>query len=418
MKITQVITIERETVTVGIERQPLLRVVTVGPALAGGGGGVGPAGPTGPTGPAGEPGPAGPQGPAGSQGPTGPAGSTGPQGEAGPAGPAGVDGADGATGPTGPQGIQGEAGPAGPAGPTGATGSAGPAGDPGPTGPAGPQGDPGPAGADGSPGPTGPTGATGATGDVGPAGATGATGPTGPQGEPGDVATIPGYQLTPGRALFGTDVDDGENKVQVTDGFSADRISESGQPLVVRYSAGLRHFALPVQPGDWIDQSITGASATVAATSSGRLRACPFIPDETVVIDQLGVAVSASAGGAKLVCGIYASGAGGEPTSLLVQSAELPADAVAGVASSVSLTLQAGVLYWLALIANTNVSLRAVLAGECRAVGRLGSLTITIQGTMLEQVTAYSATLPASWGAYSPSQRIAGNVPSIRMRVA
>ena len=87
-------------------------------------------------------------------------------------GPAGGTGG-GATGATGPTGATGSAGPAGGTGPTGATG---------PTGPTGTNG------TNGATGGTGPTGPTGTNGTNGTNGATGGTGPTGPTG-PGYTAT-------------------------------------------------------------------------------------------------------------------------------------------------------------------------------------------------------------------------------------
>lgn len=400
MKITQVITIERETVTVGIERQPLLRVVTVGPALAGGGGGVGPAGPTGPTGPAGDPGPTGPAGP---QGETGPQGPAGPQGETGPAGPQGIQGEPGPVGATGPKGETGDVGPAGPqgdpgpqgpmgsTGPQGATGPAGSTGETGQSayeaavalgfvgtledwlnsliGPQGPQGEVGPAGATGPQGEAGPQGETGPAGPQGDPGPAGATGATGPQGEPGD---------------------------------------------------SFKHFVLAPVAGDYIDNSIYGGALTTMPMTPNQLRAVPFRPDRTITIDQLGCVVSTAVASGKVVCGIYSSKASdSSPDALLLQTAELPTDTATGVYSTVSMTLVEGQLYWLSYITSASgISLRGVQPGNCLSTGRLGNGTITTQGTQLNQNYTYTGELPAAWGEYSPSQRMTSVPASIRMRIA
>lgn len=164
-------------------------------------------GETGPQGPKGETGEQGPQGIQGETGLKGDKGDTGATGAQGLKGEKGDTGDTGATGPQGPKGDTGETGATGPQGPQGIQGETGPQGA---TGPSGADGTPcthswngtvlsvtsasgtssadlvGPQGPTGATGPTGPQGETGATGPQGPQGETGATGATGPQGPAGN----------------------------------------------------------------------------------------------------------------------------------------------------------------------------------------------------------------------------------------
>lgn len=434
---------------------------------------AGPQGPTGATGPQGEAGPTGPQGEQGIQGPTGatgstgpqgevgPAGATGPQGEAGPQGPtgaAGANGADGATGPTGP------AGATGPQGPAGATGAQGIQGEIGPTGPTGPQGEPGVGSEQNSFKNIAVFGTTLSTGATIPedtltffgSGITIAAATIGsdkliqftndrPNYAAGDgIALESGYvwkvnntvvrtdttnsimaQTTICGVVFKTDwhfepvvnnyVNVGSSSYQF-DNLYSKTIHENLEPLHEKYSDGLRHFVLPPASGDYMDQAVTGTSHTTATQSGGRLRACPFIPDRDYEIDRLGCTISTAVSGTSIIVGIYDSNADNTPKDRLL-NVQLGAGGVGGQEGTVSLTLEAGKVYWLAWLPEGNVGLRACTAGSCRSVGRLGGLTLTTYGTMLEQNIGYSPTLPSSWGTYSASQRIVGHVPSIKMRI-
>lgn len=229
---------------------------------------------------------------------------------------------------------------------------------------------------------------------------------------------VSGFEDNAGNALFGTTTDTGE-KLQAVGGFRADSIKEGSDLLVEKYADGLRHFVLPPVAGDYIDQSVDAVTLTTATQTVNRLRMVPFIPSRTITVDQLGVVVSTAVAGGFVVVGIYSSKANNTPNALLAQTAELPTGTATGVYSTVSQTLVAGQLYWLAW--NTNASglgLRACTAGSGRAVGAFSSGTITTKLTMLEQTSTYNATMPATWGTYSSSQRIGGHQASIRMRIA
>jgi hypothetical protein len=209
----------------------------------------------------------------------------------GPTGPTGAQGNAGPTGPTGVTGPTGPAGVAGPAGSAGPIGPTGPTGSTGVTGPTGPQGDVGPAST--VTGPTGPTGATGPSG--------GPTGPTGPTGAAGSSGNF--------------------------------------QPAIVT-----SYF----YPSPYIK------SSGIGSLTADLLIAYPIVFSTTVTWTKIGIKVSTGSGSAteKIRLGLYNNGVDNRPATRILDSGELALQTTGDKEATISQSLTANTLYWLAQ--NTN----------------------------------------------------------------
>lgn len=179
---------------------------------------------------------------------------------------------------------------------------------------------------------------------------------------------------------------------------------------------------LPLQAGDFVDAARIGLTNTAVVLAANVLEAFPVKFDQTITVDQLGIAISTATPGGLISLGLYSSNPDNTPHQRLAQTggAGLPTDTATLVGANIgSVVLQENTLYWLAVNSTTStVSVRAINAGASLGVGPLASASSTLYFNRLRQSLAWSADLPEFWGAYSPSQRGTGHVPSIRMRVA
>lgn len=150
----------------------------------------------------------------------------------------------------------------------------------------------------------------------------------------------------------------------------------------------------------WYTRPLTHtAQTTSGAVTSGRLYAIPFFVPRTITLDRIAINVTTLVASGKARVGIYTD-SNGEPGSLVAGTdvAELDTSATGVKASTVSVTLTAGSLYWLAVLFNnaTNVVRGAAVAGMIDVLGSDNTLP-TAAVTHLYVAQAYGA-LPASFG--------------------
>lgn len=171
----------------------------------------------------------------------------------------------------------------------------------------------------------------------------------------------------------------------------------------------------PVLTGEYASAAVNGTTLTTLATTAARFLAYPFISARTITVNQIGTYVTTGVASAKMRLGVYADTGARYPGALLADSGELDAGTSSTAAEgTISLTLERGVLYWLAQIGNSNPTIRAFQnAGVMPLRSPDGS------GTSIDNILfvassygALPATAPGSLAAAASSS------PYIRLRVA
>lgn len=91
----------------------------------------------------------------------------------------------------------------------------------------------------------------------------------------------------------------------------------------------------------------------------------PFLPGKTFSIDRIGYWITTAASGKKVRLGIYSS-SGGLPATKLCESGDLDQNVTSFQESTVSLTLNAGTLYFFAIVSNnTSIVGKRLLKRDC-----------------------------------------------------
>ena len=306
-------------------------------------------------------GPRGEAGPQGEAGPPGPQGETGPQGLPGPQGDRGLQGIQGIQGE---RGLQGEQGPQGVPGPKGDTGAQGPKGDPGDQGPQGLQGIQGIPGMQGEPG---PQGVPGLQGIQGPQGNQGLQGPQGEQG-----ATGAAWPAGPASS----------------------------------------HAFVSLAAGAYVSPVLLAGAITTIAGAALRCDFVPFIPGRTITIDRIGVEVTTLLAASTALVGIYSDSAGSPGARLVGGASALDCGSIGLKEEAVAITLQAGVVYWLAIATSSTQTLRGA--------GVANMLPLSVNATNgnpfnIRRATLSSMALPSN----APVTTLtSATVPLHRLRVA
>ena len=144
----------------------------------------------------------------------------------------------------------------------------------------------------------------------------------------------------------------------------------------------------------------------------------PFVAHDNVAVDNLGGYVSAVAASAKIIFGIAAINANGEPGAVLAKTGQLEASTAAGIRNdAVSANLINGNVYFL-LVLNTVAAIQMTGFAANAAVSIVGSSTISGappwqyqysgQTDIPADLTSVSKTAPGS----------NGNFPRVCFRVA
>ncbi len=176
------------------------------------------------------------------------------------------------------------------------------------------------------------------------------------------------------------------------------------------------HYPVKQASGVEVSTAITAAAASSIAGAANRLECFPFIPCHSITIDRLALEVVTGVASAEFRVGIY-SDVNGVPTTLLVGGVTSHDGSVSATdrTESVSLTMNAGTVYWFAVHSSSTATFRAT------AVTNALAFAFSIIGSG-SPVTSKRAT--ASYGSGMPSTAPAMTntagaiVPLLRARVA
>lgn len=174
------------------------------------------------------------------------------------------------------------------------------------------------------------------------------------------------------------------------------------------------HGAAARGAGALILPSVNATALTTIAAAANRFEASPYIPARDQPIDELALEVTTLAAGTTFHLGIYADNGAAAPGSLLVGSSAALDSATTGYkTTSVSITLQAGTLYWLVCLTSGAPTCRAVPLGgaytfSAPAAGVTGQFTV-------QRGTFTFAALPSTAPACAPNT---STPPAVRLRLA
>jgi hypothetical protein len=175
------------------------------------------------------------------------------------------------------------------------------------------------------------------------------------------------------------------------------------------------HVAFPVPPGGYAHLSINATGNNNVAHVADRLDLIPFFPMRSITIDQLRLEVAvAGAAGTTARLGVYASNAAGNPGTLLREGATTIDTAGAGTRTTVispSLTMNAGTIYWIAVLSSGAPSYRGVPQNGAMVLDGDGSAAGIYS---LRRATFAYAPLPATAPA---TTRTGSIIPLIGLRV-
>jgi hypothetical protein len=169
------------------------------------------------------------------------------------------------------------------------------------------------------------------------------------------------------------------------------------------------HFIPPLVATSIITAAMNATAPTTVAGAANRLDFIPFIPSRNLVIDQLGIEVTTLIASSLARVAIYADN-NGTPGALLAGGANALDCATTGIKTeSISLSMTAGTLYWLAVWTSSTQTLRALGVASC--------LPLTLNTTTWNNIRR--ATL--AFGAMPANAPVAvlssGSIPIVRMRL-
>lgn len=170
--------------------------------------------------------------------------------------------------------------------------------------------------------------------------------------------------------------------------------------------------------GAYYDNSFHAGALTTLAGAANRVEMAPFVSAVPLIIDQLGIAVSAAAASSQLKCFIYSSDENGWPDELLYEGdTNLDGSTTGYKWHSLQFRFEAGKRYWVGVRCSSTASYRAIPLASALSLGLSGS-NATSYFTVIRRTLTYGTALPASWG-FTSSDLVAGiTPPSIRMRGA
>lgn len=164
--------------------------------------------------------------------------------------------------------------------------------------------------------------------------------------------------------------------------------------------------------GSYISQAVNGLALSTAASAANRFYAFPFIPAQTITINELAVEVTTlTAGSAHL--GIYADSAGSPGAKIIGSTTAVDTGTTGAKAVAISnTTLTAGTIYWLVVWTSSAATFRSVAQGALAVIG----LTSTLNAQYTSRLaTSTFGALPAN----APATTLtAGAVPWFRMKIA
>lgn len=177
--------------------------------------------------------------------------------------------------------------------------------------------------------------------------------------------------------------------------------------LVVGGGGGI-HLQRNIPSGGYGNLYVTYSSFTTTVASANRLHLMPFIPNQTLTIQNLSINVSTlfATGLAKIL--IY-SDVSGVPTNKLYESSDLDCSTTGIKTATTSFTFNAGTTYWLGMISNnsTNVFTHYNQANVLSfTIGAFSAVTYAFLSTTFASIPS---TLPSL--SYT-----SGNIPAVTIQ--
>lgn len=178
---------------------------------------------------------------------------------------------------------------------------------------------------------------------------------------------------------------------------------------------GFTHYVPSmVTTGSYLYGNIVAIAQSTIATVANRLEYYPYCPSRDVTIDELALEVTTAVAATNARLGVYDSTSGGIPGNLLTGAGTLLDCSTAGVKTSAVLptvTLKAGIQYWLAVLSSGTQTYRGIpLAGLTPLPVASGT-----PNTCYRQTQTFASGLPSTASGLTFSSNIG---VWIRMRVA
>jgi len=181
---------------------------------------------------------------------------------------------------------------------------------------------------------------------------------------------------------------------------------------VAAAAKGVHAKEVILSTGAYISQAVNGLALSTAASAANRFYAFPFIPAQTITINELAVEVTTlTAGSAHL--GIYADSAGSPGAKIIGSTTAVDTGTTGAKAVAISnTTLTAGTIYWLVVWTSSAATFRSVAQGALAVIG----LTSTLNAQYTSRLaTSTFGALPTN----APATTLTvGAVPWLRMKIA
>jgi hypothetical protein len=135
-------------------------------------------------------------------------------------------------------------------------------------------------------------------------------------------------------------------------------------------SRGVHATEATIRVGAYISTSMNATNLTALGSAANRIDFMPFIPARRVTINEMAIEVTTLIAGSLALLGIYDSNVNGLPNNRLVGSGAALDCGSLGVKSSLiaDTTMNAGQLYWLAILTSSTQSVRAIGGAACHPV--------------------------------------------------
>jgi hypothetical protein len=173
------------------------------------------------------------------------------------------------------------------------------------------------------------------------------------------------------------------------------------------------HVAFPVPSGGFAHLSVNASGNSNIAAVADRFDLMPFFPMRSITVNQMRAEVAvAGAAGTTARLGIYASNAVGNPDALLQEGATTIGTAATGIKTTAltPMTLNAGTLYWVAILSSGAPTYRGIPAA---GVMPLDGIAADLGIYTLRRATFAYAALPTT----APATTRSGSaVPIIHLR--
>lgn len=170
--------------------------------------------------------------------------------------------------------------------------------------------------------------------------------------------------------------------------------------------------------GQYYDNAFQANASATLVGAANRLDLAPFYTSQPLKIDQIGISVGVAATSALAKIVIYNSDSNGWPDQLVYQGdSDLDCSTTGYKFHTLDFKFDSGRQYWIGVIFNSNLSIRAINLGSAVNLGINGS-TGENYFTVLRRTITYGDNLPSSWNFVTGDRAANVNPPSIRMRAA